>query len=84
MSIYRKAAKRIAEKENKFSCAAIIHASKKMNKEKYLQVRIFQDYFKPKDVDLNMAWWDVPTKTKNQLARSLALLLMAEIERDLK
>lgn len=46
----------------------------------------FGTYFMPKDMYLNSGWWGIsphtPTPEKVQLARSIALLLMAEMENE--
>ena len=79
MSIYRKAAERIVSGESDFACIAINDLSESQNlyspEELY-----FAEYFKPEIISDDISWFGDWIDKENQLARSLALLFMAEIE----
>ena len=83
MSIYRKAAKLIASGDCDFACVAIAYLSE--SKDPYSPEELsFAKYFKPKDTYFNLPWFGDWNDEENQLARSLALLFMAEIEKEQK
>ena len=81
MSIYRKAAERIASGESIFACIAINDLSESGNLYSPEELS-FAKYFKPEDS--GNIWFGYWLDKENQLARSLALLFMAEIESEQK
>ena len=81
MSIYRKAAERIVSGESDFACIAINDLSESQNICSP-EGLYFAEYFKPEDSC--SSWFGYTYDEKNQLARSLALLFMAEIEKEQK
>ena len=83
MSIYRKAAEIIASGESVFACVAIIYLSKSQEYPPP-EVLSFTEYFKPEIISDDISWFGDWLDKENQLARSLALLFMAEIEKEQK
>jgi len=83
MSIYRKAAERIASGESDFACTAIscLSESRERPTPKSLY---FAEYFRPEDIPINKSWFGKWYDEENRLARSLALLFMVEIEKGQK
>lgn len=87
MKVYRDAAKRIASKKNDFACDAITNS--KYFFDGMMHVDKFKDLFyhpesklfAENDIGFDDLWFGLPNKKENQLARSLALLLMEEIEK---
>ena len=80
--IYKEAARRIAEGESNFSCNAV-SVSVPLEVFEETQHRLIQDYeriFKPNQKDSDGIWFGLEIYEENQLARSLALLFMAEME----
>jgi hypothetical protein len=73
--LYNKAARYIVNGGAFFSCGALWKAGHSLF--------LYKDYFMH-DVDENNAWWNADVTDENQLTRSLALLFMAEIEKDLR
>ncbi len=78
-SVYYKAAELIASKKQDYCCPALDFFGK--NKED------FKTYFKPRKKETNGCssivlhlWFGFRGDSSNQLARTLALLLMAEME----
>lgn len=77
-SMYRKAAE-IVHKENKYSCYALHDAGAKLLKNDY---DIYIKYFEHDSYEY-LGWWnDNPFKFDNKLNRTLALLLMDEMQRN--
>ena len=83
MSIYRKAAERIASGESDFACIAIEDLSESQLQPSLAELS-FSEYFKPEDTLDILPWFGFTYDEENQLARSLALLFMAEIEKEQK
>ncbi len=78
-SVYYKAAELIANNEAAYCC----HVLRNMKQNK----ASFEKLFKPRKKDFynvegigDVSWFGVHYKESNQLARTLALLLMAEME----
>lgn len=70
---YREAARMIAEDEEFLCCYALYEFDLRY-------IGKFRKYFKPRN---NLIlWWGPSLYPKNQLARSLALLLMHEMQKD--
>ncbi len=75
-NVYRKAAELIANSETRYACLAIGRA----NSYQYSYPspsELFINMFSPEDG--TRYWWGFQTSEKSQMARSLALLFMAEI-----
>ncbi len=72
-TVYRKAAARIESGKSLTACSALWGV-----KDEY--IINFANYFK--DSGSGLFWWGNYSVEKNQLARSLALLFMAEIAED--
>lgn len=84
-SVYRKAARRIVSKKNLFCCSAIadstdIHTYS--NRLEWDFIRYFKPYMNELFFESTFFWFGRESINENQLARSLALLLMAEIVKD--
>lgn len=75
MSVYRKAAKLIVLDEEKYCCVAI-GGQFKYYIPRWKKLRPFIELFKP--TPRSNIWWK-SCSIDNQMARSLALLLMHEI-----
>jgi hypothetical protein len=81
--VYLKAAKRIANNESLYCCLAIQFAAFHANREGSDFLDYFSEIFQP-TVRHFEPWWSNPEETdEDQLARSLALLFMAEIVKGL-
>lgn len=76
-NIYKEASRRIAQKEYKFACDALAAADENC---KLITTYLFKDYFEPDEH--NGFWWTTEVTEENQLARSLALLFMAEFVKE--
>lgn len=75
--LFRNAANKIANGELCFACNAIPHYRSKERK-------IFEYYFEQPEEDIDGGWFGDTRIPENQLARAIALDLMAEIVKDLK
>ncbi len=75
-TIYRKAAEKIASGDELFACCAINPVGTCANE------RAFKRMFKPWNITGRAPWFGFHWQEENQLARSLALLFMAEIMED--
>lgn len=80
-NLYREASKRVAEGESRYACDAIAFFTKSNFHPE------FNELFKPSAEEINKypdcnnwAWFGEHTE-RNQLARSLALLFMAELDK---
>lgn len=73
---YLKAAKLLDK--NTFACPSINEAAK-TSQEAYDLLKEFDYYFRPSELPYTSTWFGDHREEKNQLARSLALLLMHEI-----
>lgn len=87
MNVYKKAAIKLFDGYTDYACHAIDNACNYMPDNIFLDK--FENYFKPRqnlnlddDID-NQGWYGSPND-ENQLARSLALLFMEQIEKDEK
>jgi len=79
MTVYYEAAKRVANGENDLACIAIGDI---VGDFRHIYVSRFERYFKP-EKNSSLFWWDRDYRNpqcKGRLARSLALLLMHEME----
>lgn len=74
--VYRRAAERIASGESYLACIAIgdTESSHRAKAE-----FIFAEFFQPRSIFGHQAWFGYSDIQQNQMARSLALLLMTEM-----
>lgn len=80
-SVYTKAAELIADGTERYNCVAIINAESVENFEEAIDAQeVFDRTFNPKDFTTH--WWGFHTTEQSQLARSLALLFLNEMNQD--
>lgn len=79
-SIYYKAAKRIVEGKNEFSCIALSCVEEYDQVSDYAR-RKYIELFHPNAVMRRKDWWNGLDTKNNRLKRSIALLLMHEMEK---
>lgn len=86
--IYTRAAERISDNRHRYCCISLVSDLDVDAFDAYLSVEEFCEIFRPRNRKKASSWFDFeidaagkPSKT-NQLARSLALLLMAEIVKE--
>ena len=71
--MYIRASEKIVNRDNFVACAAIKRAG--------LKTHEFVKIFKPRNYKVGDKWFGCTTIEENQLARSLALLFMAELDK---
>lgn len=84
MNTYYKAAKFIANGKEEFSCVAILRYSPSLFKPLQQYTKLFQPTY-TEYVEFNSGgygWFGTYNNPENQLARSLALLFMHEMEKE--
>lgn len=80
--VYRESAKAIAEGTARYCCGAL--NEKAVEDDDYWEAtQTFKNMFSPYNMELGQHyWWGFQTTEESQLARSLALLFMAEMAQD--
>lgn len=79
-TIYRKAARRIADGKHFLSCLAISKYDNYINRGG--SIAVYEDMFQHSRFYCKLGWWNDVITPENQMTRSLALLFMAEIAKD--
>lgn len=72
---FREAAKMIEDGKYGFACVALENVTHFDNRH----LKLFKRYFKQKTIDIDGGWFGPSNDEQNQLARAIALDLMAEI-----
>lgn len=79
-SVWYRAAEMVVKTNSFACCGCILRATDVKYRKKNIKLN-FYEFFKPWNLSENTLWWGEITE-ENKLPRSLALLLMHELEKD--
>lgn len=81
-AIFLEAARRIAHRENTYACVALESTAADKHRSGVTELAFMTNILCPPDVDPNDPWYGWDASPTDQMARSLGLLLCAELARE--